>query len=178
MDILVRMPGVWKKTLVYLGLAEDEEYADDAYDDFGPEEPQREARTAPVRRLPDRGSRRAAEDDQTASRGDRGDAVVRAMPSGVTGTPRVHLVTPTAFNDAQEVGDKFRDGFSVLMNLQAANPDLSRRLVDFASGLAYGLAGSMQPVADKVFLISPAGVEVSAEERRRLVEERGFFNQL
>ncbi|MGH2698540.1 MAG: cell division protein SepF [Actinomycetota bacterium] len=169
------MPGVWKKTLVYLGLAEDDEYDEYAYDDFGPDE-EGDRRNAPVRRLPDREGKRGRDEEEVESR-DR-DAVVRAMPSGMTGVPRVHLVTPTAFNDAQEVGDKFRNGFSVLMNLQAANPELARRLVDFASGLAYGLSGSMQPVADKVFLISPQGVEVSAEERRRLVEERGFFNQL
>jgi cell division inhibitor SepF len=90
---------------------------------------------------------------------------------------RFHLVHPAAFNDAQEVGDKFREGYSVLINLQAADPELSRRLVDFASGLAYGLAGSMKPVAEKVFLLTPAGVQVSAEERRRFLEERGFFNQ-
>jgi len=174
MDILVTMPGVWKKTLVYLGLAEDDEYDEYGYDEFGPDDG-RDRDGAPVRRLPER-DRRGRDDDERGRDGQ--DAVVRAMPSTGTGTPRVHLVTPTAFNDAQEVGDKFRDGFSVLMNLQAANPELSRRLVDFASGLAYGLSGSMQPVADKVFLISPQGVEVSAEERRRLVEERGFFNQL
>jgi cell division inhibitor SepF len=173
MDILVTMPGVWKKTLVYLGLAEDDEYDEYGYDEFGPDDG-RDRDGAPVRKLSERDRRPHREDDDLG----RKDAVVRAMPSSGTGTPRVHLVTPTAFNDAQEVGDKFRDGFSVLMNLQAANPELSRRLVDFASGLAYGLAGSMQPVADKVFLISPQGVEVSAEERRRLVEERGFFNQL
>jgi cell division inhibitor SepF len=172
MDILVTMPGVWKKTLVYLGLAEDDEYDEYGYDEFGPDDG-RDRDGAPVRRLPERDRRPHREDDDLGK-----EAVVRAMPSTGTGTPRVHLVTPTAFNDAQEVGDKFRDGFSVLMNLQAANPELSRRLVDFASGLAYGLSGSMQPVADKVFLISPQGVEVSAEERRRLVEERGFFNQL
>ena len=84
---------------------------------------------------------------------------------------------PAAFNDAQEIGDKFREGYSVLINLQAADAELSRRLVDFASGLAYGLGGSMKPVAEKVFLLTPAGVQVSAEERRRFLEERGFFNQ-
>lgn len=173
------MPGAWRKTLVYLGLAEDEDYDDYAYDDFDGDEPERDRRGAPVRRLPERERSNEREPEPSPSRRERKGAVVRAMPSGAAGgAPRVHLVTPSAFNDAQEVGDKFRDGFSVLMNLQSANPELSRRLVDFASGLAYGLAGSMQPVADKVFLISPAGVEVSAEERRRLVEERGFFNQL
>ena len=84
---------------------------------------------------------------------------------------------PSAFNDAQEIGDKFREGTSVIMNLVGADPNLSRRLVDFASGLAYGLRGSMQAVADNVFLLTPAGVQVSAEERRRFLEERGFYNQ-
>jgi cell division inhibitor SepF len=88
-----------------------------------------------------------------------------------------HLVMPSTFNDAQEVGDKFREGFSVIMNLQGVDAVLRRRLIDFASGLAYGLSGSMQPAADNVFLVTPNGVQVSAEERRRLLEERGFFNQ-
>jgi cell division inhibitor SepF len=150
---------MWRKTLVYLGLVEDDEYEDYSYEESETEE-------APARR-----TRRAAEAD-----GGGRDAVVRAMPS-VSPQARFHLVMPASFNDAQEVGDKFREGYSVLMNLQSVDPELARRLVDFASGLAYGLAGSMQPVAEKVFLITPAGVQVSAEERRRFLEERGFFNQ-
>jgi cell division inhibitor SepF len=161
------MAGVWRKTLIYLGLAEeDEEYDEYGYEDLEPApEPRRRS-----------GSRRAAvaEAEPRTSSGRRG-AVVTAMPS--LQAPRFHLVQPTAFNDAQEIGDKFREGFSVIMNLQTAEPDLSRRLVDFASGLAYGLGGSMQPAAERVFLITPAGVAVSAEERRRFLEDRGFFNQ-
>jgi cell division inhibitor SepF len=153
------MAGVWRKTLIYLGLVEDDELDDYAYDDLEPEE-----------RHP-RQSRRAGGDGAAA----RSDAVVRPMPASPQA--RFHLVHPAAFNDAQEVGDKFREGYSVLINLQAADPELSRRLVDFASGLAYGLGGSMKPVAEKVFLLTPAGVQVSAEERRRFLEERGFFNQ-
>ncbi len=155
------MAAFWRKTLIYLGLAEDEEYDEYQYDEVEPEESQQ--RRAPVRRLPD--------SDQ--GRGRR-DAVVRPISSA---TPRFHLVQPATFNDVQEVGDKYREGFSVLMNLQSVEPDLARRLVDFASGLAYGLSGSLQPVADKVFLVTPPGVQVSAEERRRFLEERGFFNQ-
>jgi len=159
------MAGMWRKTLVYLGLAEEEDYDEDyAFDDLEAQEPEREARERrPVRRAPE---------SQGAP---RGGAVVHAMPSAPS--PKVHLVQPTAFNDAQEIGDKFKEGFSILMNLHSADPDLARRLVDFASGLTYGLAGSMQPVAERVFLITPSGVEVSAEERRRFLEERGFFNQ-
>jgi cell division inhibitor SepF len=141
---------------------EDEEYEEYGYDDLESDEPP-----------PRRGSRRAESEMQPARR----EAVVRAMPGAGGATPRFHLVHPSSFNDAQEVGDKFREGHSVLMNLQAVEPELARRLVDFASGLAYGLSGSMQPVAEKVFLITPSGVQVSAEERRRFLEERGFFNQ-
>lgn len=162
------MAGVWRKTLIYLGLAEeDEEYDEYGYEDLEPDE-------APARRAPAR--RSAAEGEpRPKSRRTSGDGVVTAMPS--LQSPRFHLVQPTAFNDAQEIGDKFREGFSVIMNLQSADPELSRRLVDFASGLAYGLGGSMQPAAERVFLITPAGVAVSAEERRRFLEDRGFFNQ-
>jgi cell division inhibitor SepF len=159
------MAGVWRKTLVYLGLVEDDEYDDYGYEDLEMEEaqPRRAARRAPAGEAADGG-------------GNQREAVVRAMPNAAP-QARFHLVMPSSFNDAQEVGDKFREGYSVLMNLQGVDPDLARRLVDFASGLAYGLAGSMQPVAEKVFLITPSGIQVSAEERRRFLEERGFFNQ-
>lgn len=151
------MAGVWRKTLVYLGLVEDEELDDYAYDDFEAEEPRRRSRRP---------------DDGMARR----DAVVRPLATAPSAA-RFHLVHPTSFNDAQEVGDKFREGYSVIMNLQAVEHDLFRRLVDFASGLVYGLGGSIQPAGDKVFLLAPSGVQVSAEERRRFLEERGFYNQ-
>jgi cell division inhibitor SepF len=156
------MPGIWTKTLIYLGLAEEEE--DDGFvaDDLSAEEPDRQPTS--VRRVTER-------EPGPQTRG----AVVRAMPTAPSN--RLHLVHPSAFNDAQEVGDKFRENYSVIINLQSADPELARRLVDFASGLAYGLRGSMQPVADKVFLLTPPGVQVSAEERRRFLEERGFYNQ-
>jgi cell division inhibitor SepF len=147
------MAGVWRKTLIYLGLVEDDELEEYAYEEIEPERTRRGARR----------SEPAAEQ------------VVR--PLHPTAPAMFHLVQPTTFNDAQEVGDKFRDGYSVLMNTQGIDASLRRRLIDFASGLAYGLSGSMKPVANNVFLITPPGVQVSAEERRRLLEERGFFNQ-
>lgn len=145
--------------MVYLGLAEDE-YEEEYPDDYEPEEPER----SPVRRLSEAGSRSSSN-----------DAVVRAMPTAPSA--RFHLLRPSSFNDAQELGDKYREGYSVIMNLQGAQPELAQRIIDFASGLAYGLGGSMKPVAEKVFLVTPEGVQVSAEERRRFLEERGFFNQ-
>ncbi len=156
------MAGTWKKILMYLGLVEEDDLDEYGYDDYAEEEPQ-QRKAAPVRRVAEAPTQR------------KKDAVVRAMPTAPPG--RLHLLHPTTFNDAQELGDKFRDGYSVIMNLQSADPDLSRRLIDFASGLVYGLAGSMQPVAERVFLLTPSGVQVSAEERRRFLEERGFFNQ-
>ena len=89
----------------------------------------------------------------------------------------VHLVLPRSFNDAQQIADKFKDSVPVILNLQSADNELSKRLIDFASGLTYALNGSMQRVADKVFLLTPRNVEVSAEERARMLDKGGFFNQ-
>lgn len=152
------MAGIWRKTLIYLGLVEDDDLDEYAYDE--PAEPSHER--APLRRVRE-------------ERPSRRDAVVTAIPTPATA--KLHLVQPSAFNDAQEIGDKFREGISVIMNLVGTDPKLARRLVDFASGLAYGLRGSMQAVTDSVYLLTPAGVQVSAEERRRFLEESGFYNQ-
>jgi cell division inhibitor SepF len=92
-------------------------------------------------------------------------------------TAQVHLVLPRSFNDAQQIADKFKQGVPVIVNLQNADQELSKRLVDFASGLTYALNGSMQRVADRVFLLTPHNVQVSAEERARVLESGGFFNQ-
>ena len=69
---------------------------------------------------------------------------------------RVHLVIPKSFNDAQQVADKFKDSIPVVLNLQGTDTDLSKRLIDFASGLTYALDGGMQRIADKVFMLTPA----------------------
>jgi cell division inhibitor SepF len=90
---------------------------------------------------------------------------------------KVHLVLPRSFNDAQQLANAFKDGVPVILNLQGCDTELSKRLIDFASGLTYALDGGMQRVADKVFLLTPRNVEVSAEERARMLERGGFFNQ-
>ncbi len=89
---------------------------------------------------------------------------------------RVHLVMPKNFNDAQTIADKYKGDIPVILNLQSSETELAKRLIDFASGLTYALDGGMQRVADKVFLLTPKNVEVSAEERQRMLE-KGFFNQ-
>jgi cell division inhibitor SepF len=99
--------------------------------------------------------------------------VVRAIPNIASAKP--HVISPASFNDAQEVADKYKGSQPVIINLQAVDRDLSRRIIDFASGLCYGLGGSMDKVAHQVYLLTPGGVEVSAEERRRL-QERGLYD--
>ncbi len=175
----------WHRTLVYFGLAQDAAYVDELDDaDVGARrapDPEPEDRT--VRRLSTRRRRDEIDDifgDDPGS--DRRTAVLRPVAPARTDperrpeATRVHLVVPRSFNDAQDVADKFKDAIPVIINLQGAETDLSKRLIDFASGLTYALDGGMQRIADKVFLLTPRNVEVSAEERARLIE-KGFFNQ-
>jgi cell division inhibitor SepF len=112
-------------------------------------------------------SRRSSETERPGrSRG----GVVRPLPTGST---KPFVVDPSSFNDAQEVADKFKVNVPVILNLQGVERDLSRRIIDFASGLCYGLGGQMERVANQVYLLTPSDVEVSLEERRRL-RERGY----
>src|SRR3712207_7397384 len=90
---------------------------------------------------------------------------------------RVSVLEPSSFNDAQAPADRFKRQDPVILNLQNVDADLSRRMVDFCSGLTYALDGNIQTVANRVFLLTPRNVEVSAEERKRIAE-RAFFNQL
>jgi len=167
----------WHRALVYFGLAE--EYHDD-YEDEPPYEDEtadRYRERPNVRRLSAR-RRRDEFDDIFADdepRGARPTAQLRAV-GRANGDVRVHLVIPKSFNDAQQIADKFKDSIPVILNLQGVDTDLSKRLIDFASGLTYALDGGMQRIADKVFMLTPRNVEISAEERARLIE-KGFFNQ-
>lgn len=97
---------------------------------------------------------------------DHGRGVVRPLP----GVARPHVVTPRSFNDVQEVADNFKRNQPVILNLQGVDRDLSRRLIDFGSGLCYGLEGNMERVTDQVFLLTPHGAEVSDDDRRRIRE--------
>ncbi len=174
----------WHRTLVYFGLAEDR-YDDDEEDLPPAREPEAELedryRERPnVRRLSSR-RRRDEIDDIFAddSPSERRTTVLRPVGgrgNNGRGDVRVHLVIPKSFNDAQDVADKFKDSIPVILNLQSSDTDLSKRLIDFASGLTYALDGGMQRIADKVFMLTPRNVEISAEERARLIE-KGFFNQ-
>jgi len=177
----------WHRALVYFGLAEDHDYGpeyDDGYEsETGSEElfDSRHERgdQAQVRRLPT--SRRARRDEIddifaddepiSASR----TSVLRPVGNGGSDV-QVHLVIPRNFNDAQQVADQFKRSVPVILNLQTTDHELSKRLIDFASGLTYAMDGGMQRIAEKVFLLTPRNVEVSAEEKARLID-KGFFNQ-
>ena len=106
---------------------------------------------------------------------DTGQSHLRPVPD--PRPARVSVLEPSSFNDAQALADRFKRQQPVILNLQNVDGDLSRRMVDFCSGLTYALDGQIQGVANRVFLLTPRNVEVSAEERKRLAE-RAFFNQL
>jgi cell division inhibitor SepF len=176
----------WHSALVYFGLAE--EYHDDYEDEVPPEaEIEDRYRERPnvrrLRRRRDEYDDIFADDDDAdapgagrAARGRSSTTVLKPVGSRANGDVRVHLVVPKSFNDAQQIADKFKDSIPVILNLQSSDTDLSKRLIDFASGLTYALDGGMQRIADKVFMLTPRNVEISAEERARLIE-KGFFNQ-
>jgi cell division inhibitor SepF len=182
---------LWNRTLVYFGIAEEDEYWDE--DGYAANDLERNYSERPnVRRLPRRRHDEYEEWSDTGETAARTTAVadeyVPSRPAAVQQRPRrleaapspsvrVHLVVPRSFNDAQQIADRFKDGVPVILNLQTTDQDLSKRLIDFTSGLSYALNGGMQRVADKVFLLTPRNVEVSAEERARLLERGGFFNQ-
>jgi cell division inhibitor SepF len=196
-------PSFMKKTMVYLGLLDDEY---DEYDDLEDRAPRGfsaatrvEPRTpAPeydqaeefsggmsrVRTIP-RESAVPSQPSRPAPNVTPRPAQVRAVPVDPAITPsgsapaptpasaRVHVVAPSRFGDAKEIADRLKDNRPVIVNLQMADRDLQRRMIDFCSGVTYALSGEMEKVADQVFLLAPTNVKVSDEERQRLVE-RGF----
>jgi cell division inhibitor SepF len=162
------------RTMVLLGLVDDDEYDEyEHYDDPVPAGvPARprpavsdpEAMTGPVRALP-----RDRDLDPSGVTLQTRPSVVRPVAN-----PRVHVVQPQGFNDAQEIGDRLKTGQPVIVNLQDVDGDLSRRLIDFCSGATYVVDAKMKSVAKRVFLLTPSNVEVSDEEKRRL-QERGLY---
>ena len=184
--------GLWHTLKVRLGLEDDwdDEYYDDdeGYEDDAafsePAADQRRevpyqspygsgANPASVRKL-DRGP------DLDRARG--GGSSLRSVPAGgASVTPgaanmKMHIVEPKSFTEAQGIADKFKQGIPVIMNMAVTKPDLAKRLLDFASGLTYGLDGGLQKVSDKVFMLTPHNVDVSDADRRRL-RDTGLFNE-
>jgi cell division inhibitor SepF len=180
--------------MLYLGLGPDDEYDDYDVIDEPSARPVRQPGPAQSRYPAGPGPVREDREPEFASGSVRTIGVqptVRPQPSGEGGDPsarprtavvrplqpvasaKPHVVAPTSFNHAQEVADKLKVSQPVIVNLQNVDRDLSRRIIDFASGLCYGIGGQMERVANQVFLLTPSNVEVSAEERRRL-HEHGY----
>jgi cell division inhibitor SepF len=189
------MPTFMNKALAYLGLKdlEDDDYYDDDYEDFEEEaapaaapplagrtvyprrevEDQQETRSfgGTLRPLQPTAATPVVNDDHSGRSG-----VVRPLTTTRAAMAKVHIVAPEHFSEAQEIGDVVKQQSPVIVNLQLSDRDLARRMIDFCSGLTYALGGSMEKVAEQVFLITPSNVEVTAEERLRL-QERGLFQQ-
>ncbi len=175
--------GVGRKAMVYLGLAEEDEgYIDDDYDRA--DEPVRER---PMRRVesedreletvPRRSEGRIEPRIDSRSNLARMPEPVRAVAAEpAAASYKITTLQPSSYNEARQIGEAFRDGIPVIMNLTEMADGDAKRLVDFAAGLIFGLRGSIEKVTNKVFLLSPSNVRVSAEDKR-LIAEGGFYNQ-
>ena len=160
------MRQMWKKTLVSLGLMdEDEDGFEEEYEEMA----------APPREDPQMVRPIRGENGQREGRHPAGKGVVRSIP---TQAPRqVHVVEPRIFDDAQDFADRFKGGVPVIVNMRLTEPNHGPKILQFASGLVYGLNGRLQKVGDQVYLLTPFNMEVSADEKRRLAEH-GLFSEL
>jgi len=173
------MASAMRKMAVYLGLVEDE-VEDDYEDDY--EDIRRDSR---ARRDEDRFASRSVRTvpEPRAVRTFRSDAVPERRPTAApladrrpVDLSRIETVHPRSYNDARRIGEDFRDGVPVIMNLSELDDSDAKRIIDFAAGLVFGTRGSIERVTNKVFLLSPANVDVGAAARAQLAED-GFFNQ-
>ena len=167
------MAGTWRKTMKYLGLVEEDEFDEGSASGIPEAEPvgaraRPTAEPSPIRRV-------RSEPVVPPPAMDAPEAIVRTIPQRPS-TGTIHRAEPRRFNEARELGERFKDGVPVIMNLQQTEDSIARRLVDFASGLVFAHDGKIELVANRVYLLTPANVDVSAEERERL-KEGGFYNQ-
>jgi cell division inhibitor SepF len=192
------MPSFMNKALAYLGLKDldEDEYEYDDYEDYEEEAtpaaapplvgrtvyPRRDAEEPEQQRSfggtirPLQSPSHATAQTPVVEDGQSRSSTVRPLSSPRQTAAKVHIVAPEHFVEAQEIGDLIKQGNPVIVNLQLSDNELGRRMIDFCSGLTYALGGSMERVADHVFLLTPSNVEVTAEERSRL-QERGLFQQ-
>lgn len=190
------MAGAMRKMAVYLGLVEDDPDRHESY--FEEDEWEYDDEPAPTRRS------RSTERERAARQPDRPEPrtvtvvdpreprrLYRDEPSNVAAMPtpgarpaptpvadlnRITTIHPHTYNDARRIGEEYREGVPVIMNLTEMDDTDAKRIVDFAAGLVFGLHGTIERVTNKVFLLSPANVEVGAEARAQLAQT-GFFNQ-
>jgi len=165
------MASAMRKMAVYLGLVEDDHRYQDKYDSYGEYEDYDDQADRPEQA--DEPEIRSGRDDYVGHQ----PADWRAeQVSQMTDLARITTLHPRTYNEARTIGEHFREGTPVIMNLTEMVDSDAKRLVDFAAGLIFGLRGSIERVTNKVFLLSPANVEVTAEDKARIAE-RGFFNQ-
>jgi cell division inhibitor SepF len=169
------MASAMRKMAVYLGLVEDDNRYQDTYDSYGEYEDYDESGLAEGT---DEAAPRAGVSRESWGAGEVGGGyqVPEWRPEQPTDLARITTLHPRTYNEARTIGEHFRDGTPVIMNLTEMVDSDAKRLVDFAAGLIFGLRGSIERVTNKVFLLSPANVEVTAEDKARIAE-RGFFNQ-
>jgi cell division inhibitor SepF len=158
------MSGAMRKIGEYLGLLEDTGRYDEDYSDY-------ETSATSAVPSPRQSGRAAAVADISERR-----RAVTPVQSAAAEISRITTITPNNYNEARAVGENFRDGTPVIMNLTEMADTDAKRLVDFAAGLVFATHGSIEKVTNKVFLLSPAGVSVGAEAKQRMAES-GFFNQ-
>jgi len=160
-----------RKMAVYLGLVEDDHRYQDKYDSYGEYEDYDDQADRPEQ-IDEPDVRSGREDYAGYQPADWRTEHV----SQTTDLARITTLHPRTYNEARTIGEHFREGTPVIMNLTEMVDSDAKRLVDFAAGLIFGLRGSIERVTNKVFLLSPANVEVTAEDKARIAE-RGFFNQ-
>jgi cell division inhibitor SepF len=166
------MAGVLHKTMLYLGLAEDER--DDGYDAYDKYDGRDDYDESSDRK--DQSTRHERSAAVTSLPRTPVARVVRDVEVGALN--RISTIHPRTYNEAKNIGESFREGTPVIMNLTDLDDADAKRLVDFAAGLVFGLHGSIERVTSKVFLLSPAHVEVTANEvAPPKAASRGFFNQ-
>jgi cell division inhibitor SepF len=183
------MAGAVRRMAVYLGLVEDDSYNDDYQEDTRPRsnsrsnarrgfadeyEHEEPAPSRSVKAIPEpRGVRTIRRDEDLPSRARVADY---APPTRVADLARIETVHPRSYNDARRIGEDYRDGIPVIMNLGDLDDSDAKRIIDFAAGLVFGCRGSIERITNKVFLLSPVNVDVGDQARQQLAQD-AFFNQ-
>jgi cell division inhibitor SepF len=168
------MAGAMRKMGVYLGLLEDTERFDDDYDEHDPEI--READRRPVRAVPTGSSAGSSAGSSLGSSAAPVAHLSEHRRASAAEMSRITTLHPRTYNEARTIGEHFREGIPVIMNLSEMDDNDAKRLVDFAAGLVFAVHGTIERVTSKVFLLSPPNVTVAAEDKQ-LIAEGGFFNQ-
>ena len=193
------MAGAMRKMAVYLGLVEEADGADydaeredrdyeaarrevrgtrrsDRYDDRYDDREDDRYTSRSVRPVPESRAVRTFRADSGPERRPSSAPLADRRPAAAVDFSRIEMVHPRSYNDARRIGEDYRDAVPVIMNLSELEDADAKRIIDFAAGLVFGLHGSIERVTNKVFLLSPANVDVGAQARAQLAED-GFFNQ-